>query len=555
MQTSLAYFWAGVAVAVLGGAFSINAAVAADGGVAAIVPGIAAQAPSEGGMDAAIAALRRFEWARAVDLYRPLVNASNSVARGQARYGLAVALSQLGHDKEALDALEGTLNDGTPLGKAVGVLRAELLLQLADKALAEQGPATANAYLDQYDRLPDQPERARYERIRGAGATVAGADAGHPSLTLRVGVMVPMTGPLKDVGMAILRGLQLGVHDFDGRRGTALQLLPVDVPDAAHTKAAAQQLATQGVDVVVGPLLSDSVGPANEVFGSLHVPVLALSNDRSVMGNGVYALNYLPAAQARLMARAAVSAGATRLAGLAPADTYGYDVFGAFQDEARRLGAQVSGSSFYDPHSSNIGQNIRSLVGTAPRDPSDTTIPFDALFVPTTATALPLVVAQLSYYDVDGSANNGKGVMLLGTTLWQNPSLLNPNVSGVRGALFATPPRTPDFNKEYSATFGAAPVPLAIVGYDAARVLDDVAAEKQRTGQDVQTLLLRPEGFYGSGGYLRFTRSGQTERGLDVVKIGQQFEVVQPGLRLAPPPMPRDLQPGGKAKGSGGWFW
>jgi hypothetical protein len=84
-----------------------------------------------------------------------------------------------------------------------------------------------------------------------------------------------------------------------------------------------------------------------------------------------------------------------------------------------------------------------------------------------------------------------------------------------------------------------------VVGYDTARILADIAGEKQRTGQNIDTLLQRPEGFYGSGGYFKFDKNGISQRGLDLVKVGNQFEVVAPALTLAPLPVPVDLQPAG----------
>ena len=112
------------------------------------------------------------------------------------------------------------------------------------------------------------------------------------------------------------------------------------------------------------------------------------------------------------------------------------------------------------------------------------------------------------------------------------------------------PKKDGDFDAAFVKNFSVAPHPLGILGYDAVRVLADVAGEKQRTGQPVGELLLRPEGFYGSGGYLKFKDNGITERGLNMVKIGEQFEVEKTALNLAPLPVPENLQPHGQRKGN-----
>lgn len=489
------------------------------------------------GLEAAALALRERRWLAAVDLYTPLVNTGDAVVRAQARYGLALALSQLGDDAQAHKVLEGTLQDDSPLGRAVGELRGKLILQMAERHLAEKGPASPNPWLAMYERLADQPDRPRYERLKAAGDLYQGQQA---SMVLRVGVILPLSGQLADVGSDILHGLQLGLREFDGRRGTRLELVVEDAGEGQGARAAAERLRAQNVDVVVGPLLATNVSEAADVLQG--TPLLALSNDKSVMGSGVHALNYLPSEQARLAARAAVRQGHRKLAVLAPSTDYGSEALEAFTDEARREGANVTGTAYFDPNATDIGASIRQLTGP---DATSSTLPFDALLVPAPAARMPLIKAQLGYYGV-----NNATTLLLGTGLWQNNDLLRSG-SGMYGAQFAAAPKVARFEQAYKATFGEEANALAVTGYDTARILADVAAEKQRTNRSVAELLTRPEGFYGSGGYFRFRSTGLTERGLDMVKIGSQFEVIKPALPLAPLPLPDNLRP----DGSSGWRW
>lgn len=549
MNRTLPHAWTSVAwSATILAAFAFTAPLHAAGTEAPVVgPQQAVAGNSQQILDDAAGALQANKWIRAVELYTKAVNLDNAEQRGQARYGLAIALAQLGQEDKALTALDGTLVDDTPLGKAIGTLRGQILLQLADKALAEQGPGAANLWLGQYDRLTIKPDQPRYDRIKAAGDVVTGSTPGEPTRVLRVGVLLPMNGPLAPVGEDVLRGLQLGLKEFDGRRGTRVELIPMDSSDAATSQDSAQKLLAQQVDIVAGPLLGNVVEKVGDVFRPAKIPVLTFSSDRAVMGDGVYALSYLPAEQGRAMARFAVADGHTKLAGLIPSTPYGYEVYEAFQDEARKLGAAITGSAFYNPQNSDIGANIRTLVGKeTAKDSKSFVPPFDALFLPAPAAALPLVAAQLSYYDVDKA-----GVQLLGTALWQDNGLLLPSASAVRGGTFAVPPKVDAFEGSFKATYGAAPHPLAVIGYDAARILADLAAEKQRLDTPLDTLLERPEGFYGSGGYLRFASNGVTQRGLNIVKVGEQFEVIQPALNLAPLAIPANLIP----RGQGRWGW
>ena len=481
--------------------------------------------------DAAVAALRERRWYAAVELYTPLVNSRDLDLRAQARYGLALAYSQLGEDEQAYRVLEGTLRDMSPLGLAVGHLRGQLALQLAERHLAEQGTRQPNPWLQMYARLADQPDRARYERLVAAYDVYQGATA---SATLRVAVLLPLSGPLAEAGNAVLQGLHLGLEAFDGRRGTAIELVALDTAQTPAATLAAQILAAPpatAADVVVGPLLAPDVTAAAPALTAAGIPLLALSNDRNVMGNGVHALNYLPSAQARLAARTAVRMGHRKLAVLAPTTDYGTEALEAFSDEAQREGATLTGTAFYDPKATDVGASIRQLTGAEGQ-----ALPFDGVFVPAPAAAMPLLKAQLNYYGVNSST------LVLGTGLWQNNALLAAN-SGMRGAVLAAPPKVASFEQLYQASYGREAPSLAVLGYDTARILADLAAERQRTPRPVNELLLRPEGFYGSSGYFRFRPNGHTERGLDVVRIGSQFEVLKPALVLAPVAVPAEVRP------------
>ena len=58
--------------------------------------------------------------------------------------------------------------------------------------------------------------------------------------------------------------------------------------------AAATSIAGQGAEIIVGPLFGPSVTAVAPIARDRGVPVLAFSTDRSVAGNGVYLLCFLP---------------------------------------------------------------------------------------------------------------------------------------------------------------------------------------------------------------------------------------------------------------------
>jgi ABC-type branched-subunit amino acid transport system substrate-binding protein len=517
---------------------ALLAAMAAGAWAVPATPGEVQARLSEGAAD-----IQTGDLDKAIETYNPLVNVGDAQLRAQARLGLAAAYSQQGHEENALKVLEGTSADQTPLGQAVGDFRGRLTLQMAYKTLAETG--TPGHWLDDYARLTQQPDPEKAEWLRALAETpAAGNDA--ETQTLRVGVLLPLSGKMAPIGQDVMRGMQLAMSNLPAWRGAKIELIPEDTEPGPEQALDAALLA--GAKVIVGPVFSRTVEAIAQRAQAAGVPLLALSSDRGVAGNGVHVVPPLPTQQARLVARWAMANGKTTLAGLVPQSPYGTEVFEAFKAEVQAGGGHISGVSYFKPQAVDLGPNVKQLVGGKPI--SDTVPPFQALFMPMPARTVPLATSQLAYYDLDRA-----GVQLLGTALWQDNALLAPSAAGARGAVFAAPAPVESFGETFNQAYGAKPIGMAIQGYDLMRVLMEVAALRQWSGKEVETLLTRPDGFYGTGGFLVFRPDGLTGRGLSLVRVENgQFHVIQPALKVVPVALPPDLQPSGESRGWGGWF-
>ena len=83
---------------------------------------------------------------------------------------------------------------------------------------------------------------------------------------------------------------------------------------------AAQQLLAQGAEVIVGPLFGPSVQAVAPIARDRGVPVLAFSTEKSVAGNGVYLLSFLPQNEVRRVVRYAAANGHHAFRGAGAAD-------------------------------------------------------------------------------------------------------------------------------------------------------------------------------------------------------------------------------------------
>ena len=391
---------------------------------------------------------------------------------------------------------------------------------------------------------PDLPSLAHL--LKRAPAAPAVAEAPRPVVppppatdTVRVGLLLPLTGANAAIGKALLNAAQLAMFDFADRK---LELLPVDTRGTAQGAAVAAQTAIgDGVQLILGPLLAGSVRAVSPAARAAHVPVVAFSSDRRVAGGGIYTMGFAPEDQIRRVVGYAFRNGVTRFAALAPDNALGATVFEVLGDAVRGLGGAVTASQFYDPQAEDFTAVVRTLADYDARrealieqrkelEKLDDEVsrqalkrlenlqtigdlPFEALLIADGGKRLQSVAALLPFYDVDP----GK-VQMLGTGLWDVPGL------GAEPALLGGWYAAPDpaaragFVKQYEATYGSVPPRLATLAYDAT-ALAAVLARAEGGPDFSEATLTTQSGFDGRDGIFRFRSDGATERGLAVMQV------------------------------------
>jgi|KBSMisStandDraft_5_1062788.scaffolds.fasta_scaffold09553_2 branched-chain amino acid transport system substrate-binding protein len=329
---------------------------------------------------------------------------------------------------------------------------------------------------------------------------------------VRVGVLLPFSNgsaATRNLAKALMNAAQLAM--FDARNPDIL-LLPKDEGSTpAEAASAARSLMSEGAEVIVGPLFAQSVTTVAPVARDHAVPVIALSTDRAVGGNGVYLLSYQPETEVRRVISYATAHGHANFTGIIPRTAYGDRVLAAFKGEAAAAKVNVRTIIRFDPGATDLAQTASAA----------STSGADAILIAQGGTQLAALAALL------GPTHP----QLLGTGLWAERSLLKE--TALAGGWFAAPPPRADanFEEHYRATFGAAPPPLAPLAYDAISLLAALAhGAPYHRFTDVA--LLDPNGFSGVTGVFRFNADGSCDRGLAILAVTPEgFRVVDPAPR------------------------
>ena len=110
--------------------------------------------------------------------------------------------------------------------------------------------------------------------------------------SVKIALILPLSGPGATVGTALRNAAELAVEDF---QKPDLQILVKDdrgSPDGA--REAAQAALSEGAELVLGPLFAANVQAAAGVTRAAGKPIIAFSTDASVAARSVYLLSFLP---------------------------------------------------------------------------------------------------------------------------------------------------------------------------------------------------------------------------------------------------------------------
>jgi hypothetical protein len=242
--------------------------------------------------------------------------------------------------------------------------------------------------------------------------------------------------------------------------------------------------------------------------------VLAFTNDKSVAGNGVYLLSFLPGGEVERVVSYAASQGHHAFAAMVPQTAYGDVVAASYGDAVKAANAGSVAVEHFTPSAGAITAPSQAIAKSGA----------DAVLIAQGGTVLRAIAPTLAFAGMDQ-----KKAKLLGTALWDDPVLeKEPSLEGGWFAA-ADPDADNAFNQKYHATYGAAPpATFGALAYDAVSLVA-LLANGPAYHRFTPAALLDPNGFAGVDGIFRFTADGTSQRGLAVIQIDPDgLHVVSP---------------------------
>ncbi|AVO38112.1 penicillin-binding protein activator [Pukyongiella litopenaei] len=309
------------------------------------------------------------------------------------------------------------------------------------------------------------------------------------------------------MAIADLQGVQIDLRVYD------------TAGNAATAASAATQAANDGAQIILGPVYGQAANAAGLAVKGRNINVLAFSNNPTIAGGNVFVLgNTFENTAQRLTSFAARNGKRNLLV------VHGTDVAGLAGLEAIRRGVGGTGAKIVGTVPYDLSQ--QAVIAAVPRvRDAASTSGADAVFLTsTTAGALPLFAQMLPEAGVSPAITQ-----YIGLTRWDIPSQTLA-LPGVQGGWFALPDpgMTQRFQARYSSVYGAAPHPIAGLGYDGIAAIGALV-KAGKANALTGAALTQGAGFQGVNGIFRLRRDGTNQRGMAVATIrNQQVVVIDP---------------------------
>lgn len=373
-----------------------------------------------------------------------------------------------------------------------------------------------------------------------------------------IGVLLPLSGRYEAAGSQVRRALEFGWRAAGGEG----ELRFVDTGTTPETAVAALEelVLEQGAIAVLGPLLTEETEAVVTAAQALRVPLVGLSQalEPEPEQEWIFQAMVTPQDQVEALVDYVWAQGMDAFAIFAPDTNYGHTAAEAFEEAVAARGGEITVQTFYDEEATDLvpfaqelgrkdyetrGAEFRELKriaeeqgGNPDRVVLPPTIDFDALFLPDSASRIPLAAASLAYEEFPlgefQTSRDGETIPMLGLNGWNHPALVHQGGLYVHNAIF-TDAFLPDgergeaFARLWEEKTGRPPKPLEAVAVDAGRLVAAATRADPTTRAAFRQALLAVDvdgAVTGARAFEKRTRSA--ERDIRLLTITSQGEIV-----------------------------
>ena len=306
-----------------------------------------------------------------------------------------------------------------------------------------------------------------------------------------------------------------------------IELLYFDTAGGDKVIEAANSAISSDVDVIIGPLFSDSVKAIKPLFNELDIPILSFSNNIDVAEEGVWVLGYLPEQQIDQLVDFAVARRKQNFGILSSSSQLGNKITKAAVNKLAEYGLSprtvMTITNIEDMDQNELLNEIKMFAQYIDTEKDPLTLPppvFDTVLIAGDTSFILQVAPILSYYDLGPDR-----ALFIGIDRWNIPKMLNE--PSLQNAILTLPTRPADekFNKVWDSEFKIDSNDLARISFDATALV--IATANINSDASLSERLVGQPGFIGFSGQFKMSKTGLTERIFEIMKISDNLLIKQ----------------------------
>ena len=354
----------------------------------------------------------------------------------------------------------------------------------------------------------------------------------HAADTIRVGTTQPLTGKFKDFGEEQLRGIQMWVHDINGRGsllGKNVELVYYDDYSEADRSALLyrQLIETDKVDLLIGPYSSGTTLAASTIAEQHNFPMVASAASaeqiwqrgyKNIFGTDKPSANYMDIAIA-----VAQENGAKTFDLISSDSAFSRDVADGVRKELASRGLTLLLDEVYQLDQADFTALAKKLRDSKADVLLGATYLEDALAI------------SRAFTTIGGKRKKDMVALTVGPALREFGDKMGPAAEGVVGVVqwlrSVKKPGSQDFAYRYRLKYGYNPGVHAVIGYSAGQVLEAAVRLAKSTDKDAVREELKKLEFHSLMGNYKVDETGR--------QIGKRMYLLQwqnDKRRLVAPP-------------------
>lgn len=358
-----------------------------------------------------------------------------------------------------------------------------------------------------------------------------------------IGVILPLSGRHKRIGMRCLNGLQLGFGLYDSEISPFRLAVFDSKGKASSAREAVKTLFLKDKAIaLVGGVVSESAVRIAEEAEKMMIPLISLSQKSGLTEAGSYIFQNAVTAK-HIMEKLVTTLrkqGHSQFAILYPNDFYGTEHANLFWDYVEQSGGQITGAQTYKADEVDFNDNMRRLTGAYYLGDRDIeyrdslrnivienkkrrqkinffellppSVDFSVLFVPDSIKSISQIAPYIKFRNIEN-------VILAGTSLWNSPKLLRKNKGRMEGAVFADALTTQhpnfkssEFFETFKHVFGYEPGLFELLSYESALALRHGILSGNVSRDDLKDQLSQMKELASPVGQLQITESREFMR-------------------------------------------